>query len=308
MMVALIPLIYIISYYLSTQYTGGDQVHYALLYDALYGASILEIKYLSQVYVDGSEPLSSFVLWIGANLGLEKVLYTSFLNVILVDGLFLLARRNRVPNLMIVLLLTNFYVVVLMTAAERLKMAYIVLVLAMLFAGRIRLILLALTPLFHLQSLILIVCTISVYFQNEIRILIFKYRLTKKMISALLTMSMIAIVLYIFTYDSVLAKSTAYLNYEGSFLLEVANFLILSSIALYVTPQPFRMTLVLLPMIPTIFLIGGSRANMIAVTLVLVYLMEERKMQHPLIYLLMGYFSAKTIPFVLSVISTGEGF
>jgi hypothetical protein len=48
--------------------------------------------------------------------------------------------------------------------------------------------------------------------------------------------------------------------------------------------------------------------NMIAVALVIYYLMEERRLYHPLVYLLMAYFSIKTIPFVNKIILYGDGF
>ncbi len=165
----LIPVAYAVSYFLLTYYVGGDQIAYHNFYNALYGADFVEMLVLAHGYVSSNEPLSALVLWAGSNLNIEKNIYISVLNVFLISGIFLLARKYRVNSLMILLLLTNFYVIVLMTGAERFKIAFIFLVFAALFAGKTRVALSALSPLAHLQSLVLLPSVILASFEHFIR-------------------------------------------------------------------------------------------------------------------------------------------
>ena len=99
--IVLTPFAYFFSYYLLSHYTGGDQIYYHKFYDALYGARIEEIMFQALAHVSSAEPLSAFILWLGSNLGFEKNVYISLLNVILIVSLFLLARQHRVKMLMI---------------------------------------------------------------------------------------------------------------------------------------------------------------------------------------------------------------
>ena len=298
---------YFFSFYLLSHYTGGDQISYHKFYDALYGARIEEIMFLALAHVSSAEPLSAFILWLGSNLGFEKNVYISLLNVILIVSLFLLARQHRVKMLMIGLLLTNLYVVMLMTGGERLKIAYIFLILATLFVGKMRLLFLSLSPFAHLQSTILLAGVMLAQFEGFILNLLFRFTISKRLIGLLIVLLVVGATIGYYLFDGIQNKAAAYAFEEVS-PFELINIGILSVIALYVSHKRFRMFLVLLPMIPAIAILGGMRVNMIAVTLVIYYLMEERRLHHPLVYLLMAYFSIKTIPFVNKVILYGDGF
>lgn len=115
----LVPLSFLVSVFLLNFYTAGDQAHYHKFYEALKTARLSEIMTLGLLYIDSAEPLSTVVFWLGAKLGFDKNVFISALNVVLVVGLFLLARKHNASKLTIALLLTNFYLIVLMTGAER---------------------------------------------------------------------------------------------------------------------------------------------------------------------------------------------
>ncbi len=306
MAIALAPIAYMISYYLLSYYTHGDQIWYINFYEALRGASLEDVISLSLNHIDAAEPIAGYILWLGANLDIEKKIYVSLLNVILIVSLFLLARENRVKIPMIGLLLTNYYVVGLMVSAEKLKIAYIILSIAMLFTGRIRIFLLACTPFAHVQSIILLSSMVIAYFEENIKNLILKFRFSMKFIIPLINLAAASAIIAYFLLEGIKNKFNSYIG-QGS-VSDLTNILILILIAIYITHQRFRMTLILLPLIPIIILIGSNRVNMIAVTLVIYILMDERRLSHPLIYLLMSYFSIKTIYFVEKIILYGDGF
>ena len=304
---ALIPLSFIASYHLLGLYTEGDQIVYHNLYQALNGSDIGDIVFLSTYHTGGAEPLSALIFWIGSNLGVEKNIYISFLNVILVASLFLLARKNHVKMPMILLLLSNFYILVLICTAERLKIAYIFLIIAMLFVGKVRIFLLACTPFAHLQSIILLSCVLLSYLNPFSKLnLRFDFHTIVKNTRMLFFIGIIFTIVGLFLYEAISQKFENYADKYSA--LELLNVMILMIVAIYVTRRRSYMAFLILPLLPAIMLIGGSRVNMIAVTLVIYTLMKERRLDHPMIYFLMIYFSFKSIDFIERVLLTGQGF
>ena len=302
----LAPIAYVLSYNLLLYYKGGDPYVYTRFYKALRGADLQDATSLSRLYLCASEPIPAYIMWFGANFGIEKNIYVSLINVIFIVSLFLLARKNRVKMPMIGLLLTNFYVCVLMTSAERLKFAYILIIIAMLFERKIRIFLLACSPFAHFQNAILLLGVCLTYFEGSLKNLIFSFRLSKKLILSLIGLIPVIAIIGYYLFNSLTAKFNVYSN--NVLATNISNMLILIPLAVYVSRNRFRMLLVLLPLIPVIMIIGADRVNMIGVTLALYFLMEERRMHHPLIYLLMSYFSIKTIFFVQKIILYGDGF
>ena len=195
----------------------------------------------------------------------------------------------------------------LVTSGERLKIAYIFLILATLFVGKMRLLFLSLSPFAHLQSTIFLAGVMLAQFEGFILNLLFRFTISKRLIRLLIVLLVVGATIGYYLFDGIQNKATHYASQEVS-PFELINLGILSVIALYVSHKRFRMFLVLLPMIPAIAILGGTRVNMIAVALVIYYLMEERRLHHPLVYLLMAYFSIKTIPFVNKIILYGDGF
>jgi hypothetical protein len=313
MTITLIPIAYVISFILLSNYVGGDQKAYHRFYNVLNGAGIENVMNIASV-VSSEEPLSAHILWAGSNFGIKKNIFISSLNVIMVVSLFLLARKHHVKILMIGLLLTNYYVVVLMTSAERLKIAYIFVILATLAAGKVRFLLLTISPLAHFQNIILLSSLVFSSFAGHANNLIFRgiiQRRALKLYSIVLItgVSFISFMLLKFQNEYGLWKKIIkYISVHDSSLFDLWKLCILIIITLYVTRRRLRMFLLFLPYLVGVYFIGGERINMIAFTVVIYYLMEERRLHHPLIYMLMLYFSIKTIPFIHKIILFGDGF
>jgi hypothetical protein len=297
---------FFLSYILLSYYTEGDQIPYNSLYAALSDANIEDAVALSIAYTSGGEPLTALIMWIGANLGIEKKVYSSLLNIVLATSLFLFARRNQMGRGMRVLLFTNFYYFVLLTSAERLKLAYIIILVATLLEGRVRSVLFLISPLAHYQNIILISSIALSGFEASIKNLILNFRINKKLIMAGIGLASAAVIIGYFTFEGILIKYDAYS--EPFSIYELVNIAILASLAIYVSRNRFRMFIALMPMVPVILQIGGTRVNMIAVTIAIYFLTIERRMHHPLIVLLMIYFSLKTIGFIDRIFTEGHGF
>ncbi|QEQ57217.1 hypothetical protein [Chlorobium phaeovibrioides] len=87
------------SYFLLMHYTNGDQGSYRLFYQALQSVPVGEVMPIALAYVSSEEPLSAFILWVGANLGLDKDVYVSILNLVLFVGGTLLLQKKIVHGM-----------------------------------------------------------------------------------------------------------------------------------------------------------------------------------------------------------------
>ena len=305
--IILIPIFFTYAYLLIYPYVEGDQYYYRLFYSALADAKFNEVMPLALEKVASVEPLSIYMLWIGAKTGLDKDIYISLLNIILLLGLFLFCRKNNVGPIPLFLLLTNYYIIVLMTGAERLKIAYIILFLATLYSTNKGRALTGISGFAHLQNFLMFPSLLLANYSTAIR-RIFKagkFKIELFLVSVIMTV--FAVFLFSIFNDAIIKKVFASIENSDS-SIQILNLLILSFVAFFATRNRWRMALILLPMYPAVSILGGQRVNMIAVTLVLYFLIKERALNHPFVLALLLYFSFKSITFIQNIILYGSGF
>jgi hypothetical protein len=295
------------SYSLLSYYVRGDQTHYHNFYNLIKGAPFSQVGPIALSAISSAEPLSWLVLWAGSNLGVDKNIWISILNVFLIVGLVALLQKHRAPWYVVALLLTNFYVIVLMTGAERLKIAYIFLIWAFVFEGRWRFLLASLSPLAHLQSLILLMSVFLSSISDQVRRVVFFGRFSKKTFLYILVSVVTVGSVFLYLQDGILRKGQAYAS-RAIPITELANILLLITIGFLVTKDRFRLFLTLLQLVAVVAMLGGQRVNMIAVSMFIGLMMYERRLSHPLVLLLLFYFSLKSIPFVSNIYRYGNGF
>lgn len=303
----LTPIFFVYSLSLLEPYKGGDQYHYRLLYEAFKYANFDEISELSLLYIGASEPLSSSILWVGAISGLEKDIFISLLNTILLIFLFIFLRNNRTSWLGIFLIFTNFYIIVLMTGAERLKIAYIFLFASTIFSGKLSKPLLFLTPLIHFQTLILITSLIASKCDSFFRKLINKLKIEKRDIAKILLATIFLSIILITLSDGLSDKISSYKK-SNIAISDTFKLLILLAMVLLTVQNKLRAFLSLISIIPFLLILGGDRVNMIAITISLYLVVIERKQNTLPIYLLLFFMSFKSIDFIGNIYTYGTGF
>lgn len=301
------PIIFVHSFVLLYFYSGGDQVHYWRFYYALQDARLIDVMALALAYVSSAEPLTAFTLWLGSIAGIDKNIYISFFNTLLVIGVILLLQREKAKWYIYFFILTNFYLIVLLTGAERLKFAYILFVYAALVSGKIKFFILALSPLAHLQAIILIASLVSAEYLKSFINLLIKFRISKKLVISLALIALGAAAIGLKLWDGVLAKAAIYIASDGG-VFELKNLAILLLIGLVVTRDRFRIVAAMIPFLVAAFLVGGERVNMMAVSVVMYLLLKEGRLSHPAIILLQIYFSIKSIFFIYNIFIYGDGF
>ena len=301
------PIFFIYAYILVTPYIEGDQYFYRLFYSSLANTRIADVIPLAAQKIGAVEPLSIYILWAGANLGIDKDIYISFLNVILLTSLFLFCRKNYVGSIPLFLLLTNYYIIVLMTGAERLKIAYIIILWATLYTGNKARLFLVSSSLAHFQNLIVLPSLLLANYSESMRRLLKAGKFKLRFMFAILIMVLFALVFFGIFNETIIRKVLASITSDARDI-GLTNLIFLSTVGIFATRNRWRMILLLLPMYPAVTLLGGQRVNMIAVTLVLYILITERRLNHPFVLLLLFYFSLKSIPFILNIFIYGTGF
>lgn len=303
------PIFFGVSFLLLSYYKLGDQEIYQLFYELMSTTSVFDVMNIAtnQVYLSTSEPITAYTLWVGAQLGIPKDIYISLLNVILLTGLVFLLRKNKAPWYIYALLLTNYYLIVLMTGAERLKIAYIIIIYAAFISGRAGILLAATSPLAHLSSVILLVSMTAAHARDVIRE-VFSTTVTRnRNVGALVVLFSLSIVIFLYAKDTIVKKAASY-TYQYGGIPEVFNIIILILIGLIVSRDRFRLVMSMIPMACAAFLIGGLRVNMLAISVFIYLLLIENRLQHPLVILLLTYFSLKSIPFVSNIFLYRNGF
>jgi hypothetical protein len=301
------PLFFLWSNFLLAHYVGGDQVHYLRLWRALGDSGPIESLTLAKIHVTGVEPISALVLWLGANLGIEKNVYISLLNLVLGIGVFLLLSRYKAPWYFYLLVFSNFYLIVLMTGAERLKIAYLLLVFSSLLPKRAGFVLAVLSPLAHLQSIIVLASMATAKAIEPLKIFFRPVTIARKDVfwGVLFTL---VVTISLLTVAEVAARKIAAFAAQSRGFSELLQISLLGLIGIYVTRDRLRMVSAFTPLAIAIYFLGGLRVNMIAVTVVLYLLLSEGRIKHPMVLLLMVYLSAKSIPFVNNILINGNGF
>ncbi len=301
------PFIFWASLMLTTPFVNGDQVFYRNFYESLAYAQLNEIIQLQLGTTGSGEPLFGAIMWFGAKMGVDKDIYVAIWNTILACSLIHLAAYYRSNIVFIFLLLTNFYVVVLFTSAERLKFSYIALALAAASSSPWRTVTLCFAAvLSHFQTLIALFGWAAGY-ATRIRF----ERLAQKinLFGAAflgLVVTGLAIVFAIQFQSTISEKASAYMGSGG--FLSLVNIAILLVASLICFPKKAEVTLMLVTCAFFAFIFGSNRINMIAFSIFIFICIKEGRTAHPAVTALMLYFSYRSIDYVRLILTHGDGF
>tara|TARA_Y200000002_G_C22584087_1_gene622163 strand:+ start:261 stop:1130 length:870 start_codon:yes stop_codon:yes gene_type:complete len=285
----------------------GDQEKYRAFYLSLVGVELSEIPILQFRFTGSWEPLYGLIMWSGSNVGVDKDVYISFFNCILYIALFVFLSKHRASPLFIVLMFLNFYFIVLLTGAERLKFAYLALLfVALVKLDRSKAVLLTSSILSHFSALLIWLGLLARRLAY-VRIL---RRVNRKVFGKRTLWLFLAVILGVFVSilfgDTILYKIQHYwLSGSVASLLNVSILFILTFL-LFKKRSPMLLALTFCSIL--IFLIGPERMNMIAVTIFIYQVIIEGKTNNPAVLTLMLYFAVKSVPFVEKVLVFGNGF
>ena len=156
---------YFFSIWLLGEYTGGDQEFYANFWHAMMWAHPSQWPRLQLQYLGSSEPLYRLVIATGTYLEFDRIRYLSFWNGLLLAAIGYILLKYRASLLFSILIFTNYYLIVLLSSAERLKFAYLFLILSFCGGGvKTKSTLSFMSVFFHTQAIVQFISAGLYYF------------------------------------------------------------------------------------------------------------------------------------------------
>lgn len=297
--------VFLISYELLLRFDQGDQFYYKKFYELIYEKTFLEAIILGANNIASSEPASIAIYWIGSNLNIDKNYYFAAINSVFFVSLYILLRDHDVKSHVILLILTNYYLIVMATSAERLKLAYIILILALHFIGKTRITLFVAAPFFHVQILILFFGFLITHILAELNKIIKTLKIKLVTYNRICLLGFIFIIVYLFLGEYIILKSKNYLNLHYA---DFFKFIILIIVSLLSAKDKKKIIFPLMFLSVFVLFLGGNRVNMIGFTYVFYILLVERRLGHPAFTILLIYHSIKTISFIMNIYEYGDGY
>lgn len=298
-------------FFLLKSYTGGDQLIYDNFYNYIKDKSYIYSLYNSYYSITAFEPIFILFYWISSNLGIEKIIYSTILNIVLIFGIIKIIKKYQISDLIGFLLLFNFYLLVLLTSAERLKLSYIFIIYGFLASRKYQLLLYFFAIFTHFQNIIFF---LGLYFYNIIICREKKIFIKKIYLFILLGIFFCIIVIlaisdYIFYDLNLIRYILAKVPSEIQPISSIFKVFILNLLLCYIVKNKIiNIQLLFLVYSVFILILGNYRINMIAVTATLGILIVEKKINHPLSFLLLTYFFLSSIPFIISIFIFNHGF
>lgn len=289
-------------------YIDGDQLHYRDFYKyCFYDALTLSQQFFCYQNTLSSQEPGYFFISKLAYLYLEKDIFISISNTILTFFMTLLIlkyyQRNWQRLIFIILAITNYYFVVMLLSAERLKFSFIFLIIALLISGNKKIIPFGLAMLTHIQSILLI----GPYYLAQV----FDKK-TNIWIRGLVILGFILLsaALFIFLNDHIESKFTSYsssTDENGTGIIGVIKtsiFILLAGISVRkIIPIICGMPLIVLS-----YFLGSERIGMLAFILYVFTVLYYKRKMDVLLFVIMLYFSFKSIGFISNVITYGTGY
>lgn len=297
----------VFSFYLMPFYQHGDQDHYREVYKYCFYENYTHLQqfFCYSNTIGSAEPVY-FYLTKFAHLFIEnKDIYITILNTAFAYVLTLVVLKfykvSWHRHIFLFLVFTNFYLIVLLFSAERLKISILFLLSALLLKHYRQLLLLGVALLAHMQSFLLIFPIIAH------RILAGELSKLKKLI--FLAGSVIAFGgIFIFLQNHFLAKLAAYTSNDedGGFgaIIKTGIYVIFALIS----TRKILPALTIMPVVLLSYFIGESRVGMIAFMIYAASVIYYKKQMDLVLLALLVYFSIKSISFVDNFIQYGNGF
>lgn len=299
---------YFVSEWLLTAHPGGDQEYYANFWRAMIGAEPWEWSLLQYQYLGSGEPLYSLIIAVGSYFKFERIQYLALWDASMLTGIFYILLKYRSSAIFAFFMFTNYYLIVLLGPAERLKFAYIMLVFAFCVDGlRSKTILSMMSIFSHTQALVQFLSG-AIYYTVEERKNIFSsaWKTVSFFVGGSIVLGLTVYILLNSAGDVISQKAQFY-NEESQGILEIVQWALILVCGLIVFDKRLPFVLGLVPM-GVLTALYGNRINVATLAFFCALALTQRKTGHPLVLAVMGYMSFKTIDFIHNVLTTGQGF
>jgi len=307
--IAVVIFTFIISIIITPLYYEGDQIGYTNAYNDMRGSNLLDGFFIYQNNITTIEPIHFGLTWLFTNLGFDKIitmtLFNCFLSLLIVK---ILQKFNTNNFIILLILLSNFYLYVLYFSAERLKFSFIFLSLAILnFKNRKILILFLLLAIFtHLQNIIIIVALFFAFLINNI----YRSNIFNKFNKKYLFLILLLLIPIYLLKEQIYSKFLIYadISNANSFIKNTWQSILLYLLSLKYSQNKIFTTSLFSIIIIASALVGSDRITIFAYICFLYYSIKEKRGVNLLNICFIIYFIIKTGGFINNIFENGHGF
>lgn len=299
---------YAFSIWLLDAYRAGDQEHYANFWQAMMWTHPSQWRRLQVEYLSSAEPLYRFIIGAGTYLKFDRLRYLAFWNGLLLSAIGFILLKYRASLVFSLLVFSNYYIFVLLAPAERLKFAYLMLVLAFCGGGiKWKGALSILSVFAHTQAIVQFVSS-AMYYVIESRKAIFSSR-WKTSLFAIGVPLVIGLAIYTLISSSgdVISQKADFYGEESQGIIEIIQWVLILICGMVVFEKRLQFFIGMLPM-GVLTSLYGNRINVATLAFFCALSLSQRRTTHPLVLAVMAYMSFKTIGFITNVLNTGQGF
>jgi hypothetical protein len=292
-------LVFGLSLVLGPYYTEGDQIHYRLVYEMVANLGLEEAFAYYTSRIDSYEVVHFFLIWLASG-SIEKDLFAAISNAILGGAMMALLQRWRASIIVsLIVILTNYYFIVLYFSAERLKFGVLFAALAMLYTHDWKRFS-AFTGLAFFSHIQIALFYGAVAFSEGLKV--FQLRISRWTLLILLLLALPVFLLG----DHIAAKFETYHSERGlSELLKMAAFM---ALAFFYSNQKRTTVAVFVPLLVAVFLIGGDRVNVFGYLVFLYYGVQVRNGLNLGILLTAVYYGYAGYAFINNILRYGTGY
>lgn len=297
---------FILSILLLPLYTDGDQAHYIRAYEGMRNLDLLDAFFYFKNELGSSEPVVFLIYYIASPF-LSKVLLVSFSNAVLGYCLGYLIARSRATPLVYPLFFLNFYLLVLLFSAERLKFGIIFLGLY-LIGKRFKNFFAIFSILSHSQTLIILVSVFFARFGEKIS------EIAKKMVSLKGAIYLVigASIIYLTLGDHIATKLTAYSSTNSKIekgFPAMIKPLIFIALSLFYCKRDYGKGILLgFPMLIAAYFLGAERIAIFSYAVFIYFAINFHRGLNAGVILTSIYFSYQGAGYVQKIINYGNGF
>ena len=304
--------IFVFSLFFAPFYYAGDQEAYNNAYKAIIGTDFLSGFPLYYFRINASEPMHYLIVWTAGNLGFEKNLFMAIANSSLAYLIMRVFIQWRVSvYIAAVVIFTNYYLLVLYFAAERLKFGFIFLMLSLLYRSQLKLsVAFAITAVFsHLQQILIYASALFASVMTNVWYTLSTAKLGLKKIFSLIALILIILVMLYFLGENLSVKFTKYNEAAGgnSFLILWKGFIFFLLTLLY-SRDRLEVVSVFSVLFLATALVGPERVNMISYCFFMFYALQYKGGVNLGVVVTSFYFGIKSIDFVFKILENGHGF
>lgn len=295
---------YIFSQWMYPIYYLGDQLNYTTFWYSVDNASLSDVWKLQLIWTGSVEPVFGVIVWTASRF-FEKIQFFSVINVVFSLLLVATLLKYRVSLFVYPLLLFNYYYILLLIPAERLKVSLIFILVFILVRGAKSYIAFGFGTLTHFQNLVFLASLTFAKVASAMRGVLLKKRLDARSLFGMIMLASGGMFFFLQFRDALARKFDHYFEVALSDALDAVVMLVL---VLVFCQNRLTALAVFFPIVTAAVLLGEERISMVAFLVFSVFFVAQHKSLHPAFVSILIYLDIKAIYFIQHVLEYNTGF